>query len=160
MQRVPPNEKRGRVHSSTVTVCVVDMDADASEGHPAARRRPEDFTLEWYSGSGSGGQHRNRHANCARLRHLPTGIVVTAQCRKRPESESQARKVMAERLDDLVLTHVAHDQNGDRYTQIGSGMRADKIRTYRFQDGRVVNHVTGRECGLKQVLRGDFTRIW
>lgn len=128
--------------------------------HPAARRAPADFALEWYSGSGAGGQHRNKHQNSARLRHLPTGIVVTAQSRKRDESLAQAEAAMTQRLDDLWDGVNREAENNRRADQIGSGMRADKRRTYRFRDDQVVDHLTGRAMSCAQVMKGGFNLLW
>jgi peptide chain release factor 1 len=156
LQRVPVGEKRGRVHSSTVTVCVLFDGVPLA--HPAARRAFEDFELSWFSGSGAGGQHRNKHQNSARLKHRPTGIIVTAQCRKRPQSEAQARAEMAARLDSLCLSAGAVQTNAVRAAQIGTGER--KRRTYRFQDGLVSDHLTGRVARIDEVLRGRMDLLW
>lgn len=128
--------------------------------HPAAQRGDGDFQLEWYSGSGAGGQHRNKHMNSARLRHIPTGLIVTAQCRKRPNSEAEARKEMDARLD-LMLRSTGHAAiNGDRASQIGSGAGADKRRTYRFQEGIVTDHYTGKSAKINHVMRGKVDALW
>jgi len=129
-------------------------------GHPAAKRELSDFHLEWYSGSGAGGQHRNKHMNSARLRHIPTGIVVTAQCRKRPNSEAEARAEMEIRLDSLLASDGQAAVNGDRSAQIGTGARADKRRTYRFQEGIVTDHLTGKSGKIDRVLKGGMDRLW
>lgn len=147
------------MHSSTVTVSVLDGGSPAPD-HPAARREASDFHLEWYSGSGAGGQHRNKHMNSARLRHGPTGLVVTAQCRKRPNSEAEARAEMEARLNALLAADGHKAVNGDRSAQIGCGARADKRRTYRFQEGIVTDHVTGRSGKVDRVLNGGIDRLW
>lgn len=159
IQRVPPNEKRDRVHSSTVTVSVLP-EARQGSSHPAAQRDPGDYHLEWYSGSGAGGQHRNKHMNSARLRHMPTGLVVTSQCRKRPNSEAEARGEMEARLDALLAADGHSSLNGSRSAQIGTGARADKRRTYRFQEGLVTDHLTGRTAKIGRALKGEMDRLW
>jgi len=156
---VPDNERRGRVHSSTVTVSVLAL-AERTADHPAARRSDGDFVLEWYSGSGAGGQHRNRHMNSARLRHGPTGLVVTSQQRKRPNSEAEARAEMTSRLDALLAAEGAGAENKNRSAQIGCGARADKRRTYRFQEGMVTDHETGKSAPAKKVMKGMFDLLW
>lgn len=144
------------MHSSTVTVSVLP---DTGQGAPLIV--PEaDLHLEWYSGSGAGGQHRNKHQNSARLRHLPTGILVTAQCRKREESLRQARAALLERLSILAQTDTRGRQNMVRVDQVGTGMRADKRRTYRFRDDRVQDHLTGRSATCSAVMRGRFDLLW
>lgn len=156
MQRVPLSERNGRVHSSTVTVSVLP---DTGQGAPI-RLPEEDLQIEWYSGSGAGGQHRNKHQNSVRLRHLPTGLVVTAQCRKREESLRQARGALLERLSALAETETRGRENRVRSDQVGTGMRADKRRTYRFRDDRVQDHLTGRSASCSAVMRGRFDLLW
>lgn len=156
MQRVPRSERNGRVHSSTVTVSVLP---DTGQGGPITLAEHE-LHLEWYSGSGAGGQHRNKHQNSVRLRHLPTGITVIAQCRKREESLRQARATLLERLSDLTRTECHGRENRARADQVGTGMRADKRRTYRFRDDRVQDHLTGRSAACSAVMRGRFNLLW
>jgi peptide chain release factor 1 len=98
--------------------------------------------------------------NSARLRHLPTGLVVTSQHRKRPNSETEARTEMTARLDALLAAEGAGAENADRSAQIGCGARADKRRTYRFQDGVVTDHETGKSVPCKKVMKGMFDLLW
>lgn len=158
IQRVPPSEKRGRVHTSTVTVAVFSG-ADDARGHEAGRP-DEDYRVEWYSGSGAGGQHRNKHQNSCRLTHIPTGIVRTAQTRKRESSLREARLSLDRALDELMREtgHVA--MNSTRRGQVGSGMRGDKKRTYRFQDDRVQDHDTGRTISARKAMSGHIDTLW
>lgn len=124
------------------------------------QRADADFSVVWYSGSGAGGQHRNKHQNSARLTHQPTGIVRTAQCRKREESLRRARDAIIEELDRMTDAAGQETANGTRRTQVGSGMRGDKRRTYRFQEDRVADHFTARSARCSNVMRGDFRRLW
>ena len=126
----------------------------------AASRAESDFDLQWYSGSGAGGQHRNKHQNSARLRHLPTGIVATSQCRSREESLRNARSDMTARLDEMVSGGASYALNRERSDAIGTGMRADKRRTWRFQEDKVTDHVTGRTARCSDVMRGRFQSLW
>lgn len=98
--------------------------------------------------------------NSARLRHLPTGLVVTSQQRKRPNSEAEARAEMTSRLDALLAAEGAGAENADRSAQIGCGARADKRRTYRFQEGVVTDHETGKSGPAKKVMKGMFDLLW
>jgi peptide chain release factor 1 len=116
----------------------------------------KDVRTEWFSGTGAGGQHRNKHQNSCRLIHEPTGIVVTAQCRKREQSLSQAWAELEARVQQQHTTQSERHVNSLRSEMIGTGMRADKIRTYRFQDDSVKDHVSGREARASAVMRGDF----
>lgn len=161
IQRNSSTDKRGRVHSSTVTVSVSRSDLCRENGvNPASKRGPQDFELQWYSGKGAGGQHRNKKMNSARLKHIPTGIIVTAQCRKRPQSETQVYGEMTARLDALVEDHGSAVVNDVRRAQVGLGEGADKRRTYRFQEGVVTDHLTGKSMRIKDALRGKIDAIW
>jgi len=115
-----------------------------------------DFRIEWFSGSGAGGQHRNKHANSCRLIHIPTGLKQESQCRKRQNSYEEARKSLFTLLMEQDASSCHSKENGRRKGQIGSGMRADKIRTYRYQDDKVTNHVTGHSVRLKKILSGQL----
>ena len=154
IQRVPPTERKGRVHTSTVTVAVVDPAVISTT------IAESDLKIEWYSGTGAGGQHRNKHQNSARVTHIPTGIVVTSQCRSRQNSLAEALTTIQSRVDQTLQTSYNNTVASDRKQQVGSGMRGDKIRTYRFQDDRVQDHVTGKTATTKRVLAGNFDLLW
>lgn len=154
IQRVPPTERKGRVHTSTVTVAIIDpaeVKTTISE---------KDLRVEWYSGTGAGGQHRNKHQNSCRLTHLPSGTVVTAQCRSRENSYNEAMSVIYERICAETETAYNKAVASDRKQQVGSGMRGDKIRTYRFQDDRVQDHLTNKVASVAKVLAGNFDLLW
>ncbi len=154
IQRVPPTERKGRVHTSTVTVAIID------ESTPKIKVLDADLKIEWYSGTGAGGQHRNKHQNSCRITHLPTGIVATAQTRSRQNSLDQAKSTIFEMVDNLVKGQYNNNIAYDRKQQVGSGMRGDKIRTYRFQDDVVKDHRTDRSASTKKVLAGNFELLW
>jgi peptide chain release factor 1 len=154
IQRVPPTERKGRVHTSTVTVAIVD---------PAEIKttiREVDLRIEWYSGTGAGGQHRNKHQNSCRITHIPTGTVATAQCRSRENSLAEAMAAIEQRVCNQVQTAFTAEVSANRRQQVGSGMRGDKIRTYRFQDDRVQDHITSKTASTKKVLQGHFDLLW
>jgi peptide chain release factor 1 len=121
---------------------------------------PKDIRTEWYSGSGAGGQHRNKHQNSCRLTHVPTGIVATSQSRSRQNSYTEAYETLKQRLDEKYKSAYNSALAVDRKQQVGSGQRGDKIRTYRFQDDRVKDHETGKSASCSQVLRGHFDLLW
>lgn len=154
IQRVPPTERNGRVHTSTVTVAVLDAST------PTIAINEADFRLEWFSGTGAGGQHRNKHQNSARITHIPTGMVETAQCRSREASRREAMDKLVDRI--TAASHGQHHGvvSATRKIQLGSGMRGDKIRTYRFQDDVVTDHVTGKRANLTKVMNGHFDKLW
>ncbi len=156
IQRVPPTERKGRVHTSTVTVAVIDRIAEIE----SVTIPQSDLRIEWYSGTGAGGQHRNKHQNSVRITHIPSKVVVTSQCRSRQNSLNEAMTEIQRRLN---IEHNRQFNNNiavDRKSQIGSGMRGDKIRTYRFQDDQVQDHVTGKRGSVKKVLNGHFDLLW
>jgi peptide chain release factor 1 len=155
IQRVPPTERKGRVHTSTVTVAVIDP-----QDAPAVTWNDRDFKIEWYSGTGCGGQHKNKHQNASRLTHLPTGIVATAQTRSRENSFKLAQADILEKVANYYGSLQKQVQSADKRQQVGSGMRGDKIRTYRFQDDVVKDHNTGKSASVAKVLAGNFNLLW
>jgi len=155
IQRVPPTERKGRVHSSTVTVAVIDP--KTVKEIPFNER---DFKIEWYSGTGAGGQHRNKHQNSCRITHLPSGEIVTSQCRSRENSLDEAKTEILARLNGSAARGHNRAQAAERKAQVGSGERGDKIRTYRFQDNTVKDHQTGRSAPCDRVMAGNFQLVW
>jgi peptide chain release factor 1 len=156
IQRVPPTERKGRVHTSTVTVAVIDSDTEiGSVAIPQS-----DLKIEWYSGTGAGGQHRNKHQNSCRITHIPSGTVATAQCRSRQNSFDQAMTAIQTAVDTAAERCYNSNIASDRKQQVGTGMRGDKIRTYRFQDDRVQDHLTGLAAKCSTVLKGNFDLLW
>lgn len=152
---MPPTERKGRVHTSTVTVAVLD---------PREIKQVEfndcDFRIEWYSGTGCGGQNRNKVKSSCRLTHVPTGVVQTAQTRSRENSY----KLALEGIKKLIL-EISKMQNIKETSlavreMTGTGMRGDKIRTYRFQDDKTIDHLTGKSARTSDVMRGNFQLLW
>lgn len=143
------------MHTSTVTVAIID---------PITVKEiifdNKDFRIEWYSGTGCGGQHRNKTKTSCRLTHIPTGLIQTAQTRSRENSY----KLAMEALNDLLITankqSIQADANKIRASQIGSGMRGDKIRTYREQDGMVTDHRSNRRAALRLIELGQLDLLW
>ena len=154
-QRIPPNERKGRVHTSTVTVAVLPEVAEKD-----FRFDPRD--LEWTTmrGSGAGGQHRNVTDSAVRVVHKPTGMTVRCESeRSQAQNKETALALLRARLAEQERSSAARDRDASRRSQVGSGMRGDKIRTYRWQDDSVVDERTGRRASLKQVLRGDLDAL-
>lgn len=156
IQRVPPTERKGRVHTSTVTVAVIDC----IEGIAPSTIPDSDLRIEWYSGTGAGGQHRNKHQNSCRITHIPSGVVATAQTRSRQNSYNLAIQNIQKELDADTKRRYNSNIASTRKDQVGSGMRGDKIRTYRFQDDRVQDHITEKVASTKKVLQGNFDLLW
>jgi len=119
-----------------------------------------DTIIEWFSGTGAGGQHRNRKKNSVRITHKPTGITVTAQHRRRQQSLDAAMQELEQRVKSLSQYNHHKKESRDRKRLVGSGQRADKIRTYRFQDDQVVDHRTSKTAPAKRVMRGQFDLLW
>lgn len=157
VQRIPHGEKRGRVHSSTVTVSVLDK----SQPQKVVDKFDEkDFQITFFSGTGPGGQNRNKVQASARITHLPTGLVRSAQTRSRKNSVNIAMEALKEDLRSMGAERHHGQQNKTRKKQVGTGMRGDKRRTYRFQEGLAHDHETGKSHKLRAVMSGDFTKLW
>jgi peptide chain release factor 1 len=151
-QRIPPNEKRGRVHTSTVTVAAF-LEAGAVDTAIDMR----DVRIETYRGSGPGGQHRNKTESCARATHIPTGIEAKSESeRSQHQNIGYAVASLAARVADHKKEAARVTRWRERKAQIGSGQRGDKIRTVRVQDGIVTDERTGKKHRLKDYLRGDL----
>jgi peptide chain release factor 1 len=150
-QRVPPNDKRGRVQTSTVTVAVLDPDQISRF---VLDEREVDIVTTL--GSGPGGQHRNKTESCVVATHRGSGLTVRVDMRSQNQSRTMALRILGARLAELERTRAAASREAERRRQVGSGMRGDKIRTYRTQDDRVTDHRTNAAWSLRRWLRGDW----
>lgn len=156
---MPPTEKRGRVHTSSVTVAVINP--GSFQARPEFLRRSEtDFRVEWFSGTGKGGQKRNKSQSCARVIHIPSGLSETRQGRSRESNFHEAKEALLQTLERKASGQVDFELMSTRKDQMGSGMRGDKRRTYRSQDNQVHDHVTGKRSTWDRVLRGAFEELW
>lgn len=151
-QRVPETERRGRVHTSTITVAVLEAPASVDLSIQLG-----DVDVETMRGSGAGGQHRNKTDSAVRARHRPTGIEVRCESeRSQYQNRELALQVLAARVADQDRAQRAAERAADRRGQVGSGMRGDKRRTIRVQDDQVTDHVDGRVWRFKAYARGDW----
>jgi peptide chain release factor 1 len=151
-QRVPPTEKRGRVHTSTITVAVLPA-PKKQEVHIDSRDIKETFTC----GSGPGGQHRNKNATAVQLVHLPTGITVRAESEKSQfANRENALSILRAKLLQSKKNKYYADREKDRREQVGSGMRGDKIRTIQVRNNTVVDHKTGKKITYKEYAKGKI----
>ena len=151
-QRVPPGEKRGRVHTSTITVAVL-QELDDEE----VQLILADVDFDTYGGSGPGGQNRNKVMNCVRAVHRPTGLAAKSESeRSLRQNKALALAVLAARVREAARRRVESERSSARRQQVGSGQRGDKIRTIRTQDGVVTCERTHRKGRLKDYLRGDL----
>ncbi len=155
IQRVPPTERRGRVHTSTVTISVLFDSKPVME-----KSRDEDFEVRFFSGTGKGGQHRNRHQNSVVMTHRPSGLTQTAVGRSKERNLVLARERLEALLAASQEASTAKATNDIRAAQIGCGMRADKKRTYRFQDDSITDHETGKQMTCRAFMRGNIERLW
>lgn len=151
-QRVPPTDKRGRVHSSTITVAVMD---EARETELVLR--DEDLAWTTCRSPGSGGQNVQKTDSAVQVTHLPTGLQVRAHDQR---SQHQNRMLALERLRAMLVTAqrdaATAARASERRAQVGSGERGDKRRTIRVQDDSVVDHADGRTWRFKAYARGDW----
>lgn len=151
-QRVPPNEKRGRVQTSTVTVAVLDPDTIVGSA-----LNSKDVEITTARGSGPGGQNRNKTESCVIATHRPSGIQVRIDNeRSQHQNKAMALKVLAARLYEVERERVFTQRLKERRDQVGTGQRGDKVRTYRTQDDQVTDHRTGVKVRLSRWYDGDW----
>ncbi len=139
VQRVPETESGGRVHTSTATVAVLPEMEEVD-----VEIRPEDVEMQVYRASGAGGQHVNKTSSAVRLIHKPTGIVVACQEeRSQVQNREKCMRMLASKLYEIEEARVSGEITGLRRSQVGTGMRNERIRTYNFPQGRVTDHRIG-----------------
>lgn len=154
-QRIPPTEKRGRVHTSSVTVAVLE-----NEKEKTFEFNEDDVVYRMYKSSGKGGQHRNKTESAVEAKHIPTGI--TAKCdseRSQHDNKYFATELLKEKLESLESDLYASERSSKRQNQIGSGLRGDKVQTVQEQNGQVTNHLNGKRLDLKQYFKGNFDKL-
>jgi peptide chain release factor 1 len=156
VQRVPATEASGRIHTSTVTVAVLveaeDVDIQINE---------KDLRVDTFCSSGPGGQSVNTTYSAVRLTHIPTGVVVSQQDEKSQiKNRAKAMKVLRARLYEMELRKQQEAIAKDRRSQVGTGERSEKIRTYNFRDNRITDHrVNFTTHRLTEVLNGDVAEL-
>ncbi len=139
VQRVPETESGGRVHTSTATVAVLPEMEEVD-----VQIRPEDVEMQVYRASGAGGQHVNKTSSAVRLIHKPTGIAVACQQeRSQLQNREKCMRMLASKLYEIERDRVESEFTGMRRSQVGTGMRNERIRTYNFPQGRVTDHRVG-----------------
>lgn len=156
VQRVPATESQGRVHTSTVTVAVLPEVEDVE-----VHIEEKDLKVDTLRSSGAGGQHVNKTESCIRLTHLPTGIVVLCQDeRSQTKNREKAMKVLKSRLYDLYRSEYDKEYSENRRSQVGTGDRSERIRTYNFPQGRVTDHRIGLTLySIDNFMLGDIDEM-
>ena len=156
VQRVPETESQGRIHTSAATVAVLpeaeDVEVDIN---------PNDLQIDTYRSGGAGGQHVNKTESAIRITHIPTGLVVQCQDeRSQHKNRDKAMRVLKSRLLELYQSKAAEAEADERKSQVGSGDRSERIRTYNFPQSRVTDHRIGLTLyKLEAFLDGDMDEI-
>lgn len=156
VQRIPETESSGRIHTSTATVAVLpeaeDVDVEID---------PNELKIDVYRSSGPGGQSVNTTDSAVRITHLPSGLVVSCQDEKSQlKNKAKALKVLRSRLLDIAIQEQQSKMAADRRSQVGSGDRSAKIRTYNYPQGRITDHrIKLTSHRLEEVLNGDLTEL-
>jgi len=151
-QRIPPTERKGRVHTSTITVAVMEEASSSS-----VKLIDAELEISTCRGSGAGGQHRNKTDSAVQIKHIPTGLIVRCESeRSQLQNKETAKEILRSRIEELSFSKNSSERADNRKNQVGSGQRGDKRRTIRQQDNQVVDHVSGRVWRYDDYQRG----IW
>ena len=155
VQRVPTTESGGRVHTSAATVAVLPEAEDVD-----IHVENSDIRIDTMRASGAGGQHVNTTDSAVRITHLPTGLIVVSAEKSQHRNREIAMQVLKTRLYDLERARVDGERSANRKSQVGSGDRSERIRTYNFPQGRMTDHRIGLTLyRLEQILHGDLDEI-
>ncbi len=156
VQRVPATEAQGRIHTSTATVAILVEPQDVE-----LNIDPKDLKIDTYRSSGPGGQHMQKTDSAVRITHLPSGLVVACQDeRSQIKNKTKAMRILAARLLDMKRQEESKKISQERKSQIGSGDRSEKIRTYNFPDRRVTDHrINFTSHRLEAILDGDLDEL-
>lgn len=156
VQRVPETESGGRVHTSTATVAVLPEMEEAD-----VNIRPEDIEMQVYRSSGAGGQHINKTSSAVRLIHKPSGIVVSCQEeRSQFQNREKCMLMLSSKLYQIEQERIESEYSGQRRSQVGMGMRNEKIRTYNFPQSRVTDHRIGLTLyKIDSIMNGGLDEV-
>lgn len=152
IQHVPDHDKRGRMHTSTITVAILEEPTEVQ-----FKLDPRDLEIMTCRAGGKGGQHVNKTDSAVQIRYKPTGLIVRCESeRSQPQNKEAALSLLRSRLWAEKKLEAETKRATERKAQVGSGARADKRRSYYFQRDLVVDHILEREWRLKAFLRGDW----
>jgi peptide chain release factor 1 len=155
VQRVPETEASGRIHTSAATVAVLPEAEDID-----IEIKPEDIRIDTMRASGAGGQHVNTTDSAVRITHLPTGLIVTSSEKSQHQNRAKAMQVLRSRLYDIERQKVDSERSANRKSQVGSGDRSERIRTYNFPQGRVTDHrINLTLYKLDRMIEGDLDEM-
>jgi peptide chain release factor 1 len=155
VQRVPETEAQGRIHTSAATVAVLPEAEEVDIDIPTS-----DIRIDTMRSSGAGGQHVNTTDSAVRITHLPTGIVVTSSEKSQHQNRANAMQVLRARLFEAERERVDSARAAERKSQVGSGDRSERIRTYNFPQGRMTDHrINLTLYSLSQIIAGDLTEV-
>ena len=155
VQRVPETEASGRIHTSAATVAVLPEAEEID-----IEIRAEDIRIDTMRSSGAGGQHVNTTDSAVRITHLPTGLVVTSSEKSQHQNRAKAMQVLRSRLYDMERQRTDNERSADRKSQVGSGDRSERIRTYNFPQGRVTDHrINLTLYKLDRMMEGDIDEM-
>lgn len=155
VQRVPETEASGRIHTSAATVAVLPEAEEID-----IEIRPEDIRIDTMRASGAGGQHVNTTDSAVRITHLPTGLIVTSSEKSQHQNRAKAMQVLRSRLYDIERQKVDSERSADRKSQVGSGDRSERIRTYNFPQVRVTDHrINLTLYKLDRMIEGEIDEL-
>jgi peptide chain release factor 1 len=150
-QRIPPTERKGRVHTSSITVAILEENE-----YKEVEIQPSEYRLETTRGTGNGGQHKNTTDSCVVVTHIATGIKVVRDGRNQHKNKEDALKELKTRVNNFYRTGHIEESVEERRDQIGKGDRGDKRRTYRVKDGLVIDHITQKTANIKDIYKGKI----
>jgi peptide chain release factor 1 len=155
VQRVPETEAGGRIHTSAATVAVLPEAEDID-----IEIRPDDIRIDTMRSSGAGGQHVNTTDSAVRITHLPTGLVVTSSEKSQHQNRAKAMQVLRARLYDMERQKADNERSASRKSQVGSGDRSERIRTYNFPQGRLTDHrINLTLYKLDRIIEGELDEV-
>lgn len=156
VQRVPPTERGGRVHTSIVSVAVLPL-AERSD----FKLNNDDIEIQITKGSGPGGQNKNKVSTAVRMIHRPTGLKVFIDGRSQKQNKNRARQILEQKVKARHQAEQQESHNSTRHGQLGDRRRSGKIRTYNFKKQRVVDHRLGKRTGrIEDVMNGRFDLLF